>query len=183
MASPKSLYIFLVLYAICLMTLACFVDYELSFFPNRGTDCCSHTQDSDSLLITQTLGLPSYSNHLLLALYSCYLIKFLYNMILLPSDAHLNVIKNQHCRALLVLCHALIVLLLMISGNVHVHSGPSTVAIFIKGVNNSRPHCICVLGLSVVIVKFEELHHNIDDFMFFHHGLSTRNSSTTWTKR
>ena len=48
-------------------------------------------------------------------------------MILLPSDAHSDVI-NQHCRALPVLCRALIVLLLMISGNVHVHPGPSTVA-------------------------------------------------------
>ena len=40
---------------------------------------------------------------------------------------HIDVL-NQHCRALLVLCHALIVLLLMISGNVHVHPGPPTVA-------------------------------------------------------
>ena len=48
-------------------------------------------------------------------------------MILLPSDAHSDVI-NQHCWALPVLCRALIVLLLMISGNVHVHPGPSTVA-------------------------------------------------------
>ena len=48
-------------------------------------------------------------------------------MILLPSNAHSNVI-NQHSRALPVLCHALIVLLLMISGNVHVHPCPSTVA-------------------------------------------------------
>jgi hypothetical protein len=53
--------------------------------------------------------------------------KLLYNMILLPSNAHSNVI-NQHCSALPVLCRALIVLLLMISGNVHVHPGPSTVA-------------------------------------------------------
>ena len=36
------------------------------------------------------------------ALYSCYLIKLLYNMILLPSDAHSEVI-NQHCRVLHVL--------------------------------------------------------------------------------
>ena len=48
-------------------------------------------------------------------------------MILLPSDAHSDVI-NHHCRALPILCRALIVLLLMISGNVHVHPGPSTVA-------------------------------------------------------
>ena len=40
---------------------------------------------------------------------------------------HSDVI-NQHCRALPVLCSALIVLLLMISGNVRVHPGPSTVA-------------------------------------------------------
>ncbi|KAK6306002.1 hypothetical protein J4Q44_G00229270, partial [Coregonus suidteri] len=50
------------------------------------------------------------------------------DMILLPSDAHSNVIINQHCRALPVPCHALIVLLQMISGNVHVHPGTSTVA-------------------------------------------------------
>lgn len=37
-------------------------------------------------------------------------------------------VRNQHCRALPVLCRALIVLLLMISGNVHVHPGPTTVA-------------------------------------------------------
>ena len=53
-------------------------------------------------------------------LYSRYLMKLLYNTILLPSDAHSNIIKNQHCRALPVLCHVLIVLLLMISGNVPV---------------------------------------------------------------
>ena len=82
--------------------------------------------DSDSISYTD-FGLPFYSNHLLPALYSCYLMKLLYNMILLPSDAHSDVI-NQHCRALPVLCRALIVLLLMISGNVHVHPGPSTVA-------------------------------------------------------
>ena len=35
---------------------------------------------------------------------------------------------NQQCRALPVLCHALIVLLLMTFVNVHVHPGPSTVA-------------------------------------------------------
>ena len=56
------------------------------------------------------------------------LLKLLYNIILLSSNAHSNVI-NQHCRALLVLCRALIVLLLMMSGNVHVHPGPSIVAI------------------------------------------------------
>ena len=52
---------------------------------------------------------------------------WLYNMILLPSNAHSDVI-NQHCRALPVLCRTLIVLLLMKSGNVHVHLGPSTVS-------------------------------------------------------
>ena len=67
MASPKSLYCFLVLYAICLKTPACFVDYELACLSNRGTDyVCSHTRDSDTLLVAWTLGLPSYSNHLLL---------------------------------------------------------------------------------------------------------------------
>ena len=35
---------------------------------------------------------------------------------------------NHDCRALHVLCRALIILLLMIFGNVHVHPGPSTVA-------------------------------------------------------
>jgi hypothetical protein len=88
-------------------------------YPTVGQTVCSHPRDSDSLLVTQTLGLPSYSNHLSLALYSCYLMKLLYNMIFLPSDAHSDVI-NQHCRALLVLCRALIVILLMISGNVNV---------------------------------------------------------------
>ena len=110
------------------MTPACFADYERSCLPNRGTDyVCSHTRDNDSLLVIQTFGLPSYPNHLSPALYSCYLMKLLYNMILLPSDAHSNVI-NQHCRALPGLCRAVIVLLLMISGNVQVHPGPSTVA-------------------------------------------------------
>ena len=42
------------------------------------------------------------------------------------SNAHSNVI-NQHCRALPVLCCALIVLVFMISGNVHLHPGPFTV--------------------------------------------------------
>ena len=107
------------------MTPAYFVDYKLSL-PNRGTDyVCSHTRDSVTLLVTQTFGLPFYSNQLSLSLYSCYLMKLLYNMFLLPSDAHSDVI-NQHCRSLPVLCRALIVLLLMISGNVHVHPGPST---------------------------------------------------------
>ena len=71
------------------MTPACFVDYELACLPNHGTDyVCSPTQYSDSLFVTQTFGLPSYSNHLWPALYSCYLMKLLYNMIMLPSNAH-----------------------------------------------------------------------------------------------
>jgi hypothetical protein len=41
-----SRYIFLLCF-ICLVTLACFVDYELACLPNRGTDyVCSHTRDS-----------------------------------------------------------------------------------------------------------------------------------------
>jgi hypothetical protein len=100
----------------------------MNLLSKHGTDyVCSHTWDSDSLLVTRTLGLPSYSNHLSEAFYSCNLMNLLYN-ILLPSDAHSNIIKNQHWRALPVLCRALIVLLLMISGNVHIHPGPSTVA-------------------------------------------------------
>ena len=79
---------------------------------------------------TQTL----YWLHRLLAshpilttsLYSCYLMKLLYNMILLTSNAH-SIVINQHCRALPVLSRALILLLLMISGNVYVHPGPSTI--------------------------------------------------------
>ena len=51
--------------------------------------------------------------------------KLLYNMTLLPSDAHSKVLKTQHCKSLSVLCCALILLLLMKSGNVH--AGPSTV--------------------------------------------------------
>ena len=91
MASPKSLYFFIVLYAICLMTPACFVYYELACLPNCGTDYVrSHSWDADSLLVRWTPGLPSYSNHLSLVLYSCYLMKSLYNMILLPSNAHSN---------------------------------------------------------------------------------------------
>ena len=91
---------------------------NLLVYTTVGQIVCSYTRDSDSLLVKQTLGLPSCSNHLSPALYSCYLMKLLYYMILLPSDSHSDVI-NQHCRALRVLCHALIVLLLMISGNVH----------------------------------------------------------------
>lgn len=83
MVGPKSLYFSLLRYAICLMTPACFVDYELACIANFLV--CSHTRDSDSLLVTWTLGLPSYSNHVSPALYSCYLIQLLYNMILLPS--------------------------------------------------------------------------------------------------
>ena len=46
------------------MTPEYFVDYKLSL-PNLGTDYVrSHTWDSDSLLVTQNFGLPSYSNHL-----------------------------------------------------------------------------------------------------------------------
>lgn len=54
---------------------------------------CLFTQPWDRLCLlgTQTLGLPSYSNHLSPAFYSCYLMKLLNNMILLPSNAHSNV--------------------------------------------------------------------------------------------
>ena len=101
-------------------------DFKLACLPNRGADCvCSHIQDSDSLLVTRSFGLPSHSNQLSPALYSCYLMKLLYNIIFLSSDAHSNV-RNQHCRALPVLCRALIVLLVLISGIVNVHPGPST---------------------------------------------------------
>ncbi|CDR00749.1 unnamed protein product, partial [Oncorhynchus mykiss] len=113
--APSCYFFYLVLYTICLRAPECFVDYEHSCLPNHGTDClfphCSH----------RLFGLPSYSNHLS---YSCYLMKLLYNMILLPSHAHSDII-NQHCRALPVLCRALIVLLLMVSGNLYVHPGPS----------------------------------------------------------
>ena len=47
------------------MTPALFIDYELACLPDRWADyVCSHTHDSDSLMVAQTLGLPSYSNHL-----------------------------------------------------------------------------------------------------------------------
>ena len=100
---------------------------NLLVYPTVGQTVCFHTRDSDSLLVTRTLGLPSNYNHISPALYSRCLRKLLYNMNLLPSNAHSNVI-NQHCRTHPALCCALIVLLLMISRNVHVHPGPSTVA-------------------------------------------------------
>ena len=85
------------------------------------------TRDYDSLLVTLTFGSSSYSDHLSPTLYSCCMMKMLYNKIMLPSNAHSDVI-NQHRRDLPVLCRALIVLLLMISGIVHVPPCPSTVA-------------------------------------------------------
>ena len=96
-------------------------------YPTVGQTMFVPTLVSLTLYWLHTL-LASLPNHLTLALYSCYLMKLLYNMILLPSHTHSNVIKNQHCRALPVVCCSLIVLRLMISGNVHVHPGSSTVA-------------------------------------------------------
>ena len=82
MASSKMLYFSIVLYAICLMTPACFVDYELACLPIRGTVYVSSTLGTLTLYwLRGLLAPPSYSNHLSPALYSCYPMKLLYNMI------------------------------------------------------------------------------------------------------
>ena len=58
--APSRYIFFLVLYAICLMTPACFVECELACVPTHGTGyVCSHTLDSDSLLTASPPGMET----------------------------------------------------------------------------------------------------------------------------
>ena len=60
-------------------------------------------------------------------LLSCVIMRSLHKMITLHSTVNVRTKQTRHCDSLLSLGRALIVLLLMISGNVHVHPGPSIV--------------------------------------------------------
>ena len=66
-------------------------------YPTVGQTQFVPTLGTLTLLVTQTFGPPSYSKHLFSALYSCYLMKFLYNMILLPSFSSLQLATGTSC--------------------------------------------------------------------------------------
>ena len=100
--------------------------------PNSATDSSSdHNSDFASLLLTMSLGLPPIANFSIPLLSSCHAMSLLRNMILLPSNlpAYLKC-KNSDSSSL---CRALIVLLLMISGNVHVNPGPPDFVPYLNG--------------------------------------------------
>lgn len=58
-------------------------------------------------------------------LYSCYLMRILCLSVELPSCVQRSRRKSRQCGLLKALCQALISLLLMISGNMHINSGPN----------------------------------------------------------
>lgn len=93
--------------------------------PNRQTQSIS-TRDLASLLFTMSLGLPSIANFTIPSLSSCYVMSLFSNMIRLTSNLPTSV-KRKHVDSS-SLCRALIVLLLIISGHVHVNPGPSDIA-------------------------------------------------------
>lgn len=97
---------------------------ELIHIPACMTDCaipCLHARN-DSLLATRSFGFP-LTKCPLVALCSCYILRLLHNSVLLPSNGTVKKIR-QNGKRFTVLSHSLIMLLLMISGNVHVHPGP-----------------------------------------------------------
>ena len=77
-----------------------------------------------NLLLTRLLGLPSNeTRYFILPLIACHVMRLLQRMTLLPSVNNVHSKKN-HYGSLLPFCRALIILLLILSGNIHVHPGP-----------------------------------------------------------
>ncbi len=96
--------------------------------PSGKTDnVYSINRDTASLMVVRTFGLTPNMNSAIPPLLSCSILSLLHKMVLLPSDVHTTVSKKQpHCSASSAFCCALTLLLLMISGNVHVHPRPSS---------------------------------------------------------
>ena len=99
--------------------------HALPILPSGKTDSvCSNNRDTASLMVVRTFGLTPNMNSIIPPLLSCFIMSLLHKMVLLPSDVHTTVSKKQlHCSTSSALCRVLILLLLMISGNVHGGSG------------------------------------------------------------
>ncbi len=96
---------------------------EPPWLPKRETDfVCSKNRDYVSLLLTLSLGLTSIASLIFPPLPACYVMDLLCNTILLPCNLPASA-KCKHNDSS-SLCRKLIVLLLIISGNVHVNPGP-----------------------------------------------------------
>ena len=102
--------------------------------PKRETDSVNtHNRDFASLLLTMSLGLSSMANFIIPPLFRCYVMNLLRNMIQLPSN--LPVYFKRKYNVSSSLCRILIVLLLIISGNVHVNPGPVIAPSFSFAIN------------------------------------------------
>lgn len=104
---------------------------------HHGTNIYFHShRDIDTLFTTRTIGLYSNLNSLSPALLSCHILRLIIDLIVLPSNAVKSVVKKRQYNVLTILCRALIVLLLIISGNVHVHPGPVALPITVSTTND-----------------------------------------------
>lgn len=78
-----------------------------------------------NFMVTRLLGLPlNGTRFFILPLMACHIMRSLQRMTLLPSGIIVQSKKKPY-GFLSPLCRALIVLLLILSGNVHVHPGPA----------------------------------------------------------
>ena len=103
--------------------------HDLPILPSvsKTDSVCSNNRDTASLMVVRTFGLTPNMNSIIPPLLSCFIMSLLHKMVLLPSGVHTTVSKKQlHCSTSSALCRVLILILLMISGNVHVHPGPSS---------------------------------------------------------
>lgn len=109
------------------VTLCAIKQHDHAHLGSKTDKVYSFDRDSASLMILRIFGLMPDRFSVTLALLSCFIMRTLIKMIVLPNNLHTTVLLKQHyCSASDVLCRALIILLLMISGNVHVHPGPSS---------------------------------------------------------
>ena len=109
------------------VTLCAIKQHDHTHLGSKTDKVYSFDRDSASLMILQTFGLMPDRFSVTLALLSCFIMRTLIKIIALPNKLHTTVLLKQHyCSSSDVLCRALIILLLMISGNVHIHPGPSS---------------------------------------------------------
>lgn len=93
-------------------------------------------RDIDTLFTTRTFGLYSNLHSLSPAFLSCHILRLIINLTVLPSNAVKPVVKKRQDNVLTILCCSPIVLLLIISGNVHIHPGPVALLITVSTTND-----------------------------------------------
>ena len=102
-----------------------FCDSVRMSLPTTITSSDYAFDEVSNFMLTRLFGLPlNETRFFILPLMACHIMRLLQGMILRPSG---NIVqfKKKPYGSLLPFCRALIILLLILSGNVHVHPGPA----------------------------------------------------------